>query len=113
VARQFELSQFRPTSLYKKSKDICTGYFAMTEASFHQRLEVSTKKALTFNPIPFQVSFLCTEGFSSWWSEHFYTNHVDETTFLTNLTSDFLLLQTKTEKSQVRMSKKFKLSNFF
>ena len=100
VARQFYLSQFRSTSLYQKSKDICTVYFAMIEASYHQRLEVSTEQALTFNPIPFQVSFLCTEGFSSWWSEHFYTNHVDETTFITNLTNDFLLLQTKIEKSQ-------------
>jgi len=64
VARQFGLSQFRPTFLYRKSKDICNGYFAMTVASFHQHLQDSTEQASNFVPIPFQVSFLGTEAFN-------------------------------------------------
>jgi len=59
VARQFGLSQLRPTSMATFLEIIYDDFDKMSEAQYHQRLHFSLTP--DFVPVSFQASHECTE----------------------------------------------------
>jgi hypothetical protein len=71
VSRQFGLTQILPKSIYLQEKDICLGYYGMTEPHFHSFLQKFKGDNYFINPFKFEYSHASTKEFSNWWELHY------------------------------------------
>jgi hypothetical protein len=75
VSRQFGLTQILPKSIYSCEREICLGYYGMTEPHFHTFLKKFQGNNYDLVPFKFEFSYATTKEFSQWW-ELQYCGHV-------------------------------------
>ncbi|GAU33711.1 hypothetical protein TSUD_148620 [Trifolium subterraneum] len=75
VSRQFGLTQILPKSIYLSERDICLGYYGMTEPHFYALLKTFGEAKYNLTPFQFEASYFHTRDFYRWWDLH-YTSHL-------------------------------------
>jgi hypothetical protein len=89
VSRQFGLTQILPKSIYLHERDICLGYYGMTEPQFHNFLKAFKGDNYAITPFKFEVSHASTKEFSKWWELHYHGQLVDQLILLTAVRNGF------------------------
>jgi len=97
VARQFDLIQVRPCSLYRSKDDMKR---PKTEPQWQTLLQKFNENLPNFNPIRFELSYECTKSFFLWWRDYFVekSKEVNLNNLLSELISAFNSLQRKSKK---------------
>ncbi|GAU25058.1 hypothetical protein TSUD_257520 [Trifolium subterraneum] len=77
VSRQFGLTQLLPKTIYLHERDICLGYYGMTEPQFYALLKKFEGLEYELTPFHFELSHAHTIDFSRWWNLHYESQMVD------------------------------------
>ncbi|GAU30636.1 hypothetical protein TSUD_62560 [Trifolium subterraneum] len=77
VSRQFGLTQLLPKTIYLHERDICLGYYGMTEPQFYALLKKFEGLEYELTPFHFELSHAHTVDFSRWWNLHYESQMVD------------------------------------
>ncbi|GAU41478.1 hypothetical protein TSUD_239540 [Trifolium subterraneum] len=77
VSRQFGLTQLLPKTIYLHERDICLGYYGMTEPQFYAFLKKFEGLEYELTPFHFELSHAHTVDFSRWWNLHYESQMVD------------------------------------
>ncbi|GAU14611.1 hypothetical protein TSUD_96750 [Trifolium subterraneum] len=77
VSRQFGLTQLLPKTIYLHERDICLGYYGMTEPQFYALLKKFEGLEYELTPFHFELSHAQTVDFSRWWNLHYESQMVD------------------------------------
>jgi hypothetical protein len=89
VSRQFGLTQILPKSIYSHERDICLGYYGMTEPQFHNFLKAFKGDNYAITPFKFELSYASTKEFSKWWELYYHGQLVNELVLLTAVRNGF------------------------
>ncbi|GAU33050.1 hypothetical protein TSUD_152050 [Trifolium subterraneum] len=77
VFRQFGLTQLLPKTTYLHGRDICLGYYGMTEPQFYALLKKFEGLEYELTPFHFELSHAHTVDFARWWNLHYESQMVD------------------------------------
>ncbi|GAU41191.1 hypothetical protein TSUD_26160 [Trifolium subterraneum] len=77
VSRQFGLTQLLPKTIYLHERDICLGYYGMTEPQFYALLKKFEGLEYELTPFHFELSHAHTIDFHRWWNLHYESQIVD------------------------------------
>ncbi|GAU40775.1 hypothetical protein TSUD_26550 [Trifolium subterraneum] len=77
VSRQFGLTQLLPKTNYIHERDICLGYYGMTEPQFYALLKKFEGLEYGLTPFHFELSHAHTIDFHRWWNLHYESHLVD------------------------------------
>ncbi|GAU34569.1 hypothetical protein TSUD_29150 [Trifolium subterraneum] len=77
VSRQFGLTQLLPKTIYLHERDICLGYYGMTEPQFYALLKKFEGLEYELTPFHFELSHAHTVDFARWWNLHYESQMVD------------------------------------
>ncbi|GAU31799.1 hypothetical protein TSUD_22450 [Trifolium subterraneum] len=77
VSRQFGLTQLLPKTIYLHERDICLGYYGMTEPQFYAPLKKFEGLEYELTPFHFELSHAHIVDFSRWWNLHYESQMVD------------------------------------
>ncbi|GAU21853.1 hypothetical protein TSUD_33490 [Trifolium subterraneum] len=77
VSRQFGLTQLLPKTIYLHERDICLGYYGMTEPQFYALLKKFEGLEYELTPVHFELSHAHTVDFARWWNLHYESQMVD------------------------------------
>jgi hypothetical protein len=89
VSRQFGLTQILAKSIYLHEKDICLGYYGMTEPHFRDFLKKFQGNQYDFIPFKFEFSYATTKEFSQWWELQYCGHVVSESLLLEAVKNGF------------------------
>jgi hypothetical protein len=89
VSRQFGLTQILAKSIYLHEKDICLGYYGMTEPQFHNFMQKFKGDSYAINPFKFEFSHASTKEFSYWWELQYGGQLVNEMILLNAVQNGF------------------------
>jgi hypothetical protein len=89
VSRQFGLTQILPKSVYSCEREICLGYYGMTEPQFRTFLKKFQEIKYDFVPFKFEFSYATTREFSQWWELQYSGHVVNELLLLDAVTNGF------------------------
>jgi hypothetical protein len=89
VSRQFGLTQILPKSVYSCEREICLGYYGMTEPQFCTFLKKFQEIKYDFIPFEFEFSYATTREFSQWWELQYGGHVVNELLLLDAVTNGF------------------------
>jgi hypothetical protein len=87
--RPIGLTQILPKSIYLCEKDICLGYYGMTEPHFHNFLKTFKGDNYDINPFKFEFSSATTKEFSQWWELCYQGHLVNELLLITAVRNGF------------------------
>ncbi|GAU30843.1 hypothetical protein TSUD_365500 [Trifolium subterraneum] len=77
VSRQFGLTQLLPKTIYLHERDICLGYYGMTEPQFYALLKKFEGLEYELTPFHFELSHAHIVDFHRWWNLHYESQMVD------------------------------------
>ncbi|GAU21460.1 hypothetical protein TSUD_32910 [Trifolium subterraneum] len=77
VSRQFGLTQLLPKTIYLNERDICLGYYGMTEPQFYALLKKFEGLEYGLTPFQFELYHFHTKEFHRWWDLHYKSHLVD------------------------------------
>lgn len=89
VSRQFGLTQLLPKSIYPHEKQICLGFYGMTEPHYRSLQKQFSPNQYEITPFEFTASHACTDEFSKWWSLHYEIHVPDKAVLLTAIRDGF------------------------
>ncbi|GAU33485.1 hypothetical protein TSUD_370970 [Trifolium subterraneum] len=74
---QFGLTQILPKTIYLSERDICLGYYGMTEPQFYALLKKFEGVKYGLTPFQFEPSYFHTRDFYRWWDLHYHNYLID------------------------------------
>jgi hypothetical protein len=89
VSRQFGLTQILPKSIYSCEREICLGYYGMTEPHFRAFLKKFREDNYDLVPFKFEFSYATTKEFSQWWELQYCGHVVSELLLLESVNNGF------------------------
>jgi hypothetical protein len=89
VSRQFGLTQILPKSIYSCEREICLGYYGMTEPHFLDFMNKFRGDQYDCVPFKFEFSYATTREFSQWWELQYCGHVVSESLLLEAIRNGF------------------------